>query len=421
VRITTDQSNDGDYEAVPAEPLWAIFTPEVLSRLNRISNPSPDLTFRLAVLAAGGLASHNLRGRALRARKSAWEVYLVAAFACGLFEGEHGAELRARLAGGDDNNFRSAMSECFAAWYLAGKRKLRVLSRPEGRPGHPLELLIKLPDADVNVEVKAPLRRITEDFWWGDDSDALQSVLETANRQFEAGKRNLLVVVPSLRLDVLDVRDAIERAFIGETVIQIPIDTRTGGPAGPPTFPFRESGNFAKKWREGPRDNSQFVPRFTRVSAAIFLSEYDAGSEVKHRALIVHNPNAVAPLPADLFDGIPALVSHGGRWTWSDRVEAGAEAAGGPSLAELIELVKPGQIGSPTQPNLIRVFGIFCGRFDETRKRFRPSEFHPEPSVIAPPGMILSGPTPRLRAIWSEVCAKALQVRLLKLLCAAKA
>ncbi len=79
-------------------------------------------------------------------------------------------------------------SECFAAWYLAGKRKLRVLSRPEGRPGHPLELLIKLPDGDVNVEVKAPLRRITEEFWWGDDSDVLQGVLKTANGQFKAGR-----------------------------------------------------------------------------------------------------------------------------------------------------------------------------------------------------------------------------------------
>jgi hypothetical protein len=342
-RMTTDQNNDGAYKAVPAEPLWAIFTPEVLDRLSRIRRPSPDLTFRLSVLAAGGLASHNSRGRVLRARKSAWEVYLIAAFACGLFEGEHGAEVRARLTGEDDDNFRSAMSECFAAWYLAGKRKLRVLSRPEGRPGHPLELLIKLPDGDVNVEVKAPLRRITEEFWWGDDSDVLQGVLKTANGQFEAGKRNLLVVVPSLRLDVLgSVRDAIERAFIGETVVQIPIETQTGGPAGPTTFPFKESGNFTKKWRKGPRDNSHFVARFTRVSAAIFLGEYDAGSEVKHRALIVHNPNAVAPLPVDLFEGIPAFVSYGGQWTWSDRVEADAEAAGGPSLAELIDLVKPG-------------------------------------------------------------------------------
>src|SRR5260370_31528327 len=71
--MTPDQNTDGAYKPVPADPLWAIFTPEVLDRLSRIRRPSPDLTFRLSVLAAGGLASHNSRGRALRARKSAWE------------------------------------------------------------------------------------------------------------------------------------------------------------------------------------------------------------------------------------------------------------------------------------------------------------------------------------------------------------
>jgi hypothetical protein len=126
-------------------------------------------------------------------------VYLLAAFACGLFEDPHGADLRARLTGSDDENFRSAMSECLAAWYLAGRLRLRVEPRPEGRPGHPLEFVIKLSSGDINVEVKAPYRQITDDAWWGDDADLLQSVLRNANKQFEAGARNLLVIVPELR------------------------------------------------------------------------------------------------------------------------------------------------------------------------------------------------------------------------------
>ena len=87
---------------VPAEPLWAIFTSEVVQKLRRVRSPTALLDFRLKVLAAGGLNSHSYPGQALRAYKAAWDVYLLAGFACGLFEGAHGNELRARLTGAGD-------------------------------------------------------------------------------------------------------------------------------------------------------------------------------------------------------------------------------------------------------------------------------------------------------------------------------
>jgi hypothetical protein len=307
---------------VPAEPLWAIFTPEVVAKLRQVQNPTAQLDRRLRVLAAGGLNSHAYPGQALRAYKAAWEVYFLAGFACGLFDGTHGNDLRARLIGIDDDNFRSAMSECLAAWYLAGKLKLPIEPRPEGRPGHPLEFVIKLPDGDVNVEVKAPHRPITTEFWRGDDSDLLQSALHAANKQFEAGARNLLVLVPHLRFEVFEqFRTPIERAFIGETVIQIPIDTRTGGPAGATTFPFKQSGDFLRTWRLGHQGTSQYAPRHTRIGAALFLNDFDDGPEVKHRALIVHNPNAAVPLPSVPWTGIPTFSCQSGQWRWSDRIE----------------------------------------------------------------------------------------------------
>jgi hypothetical protein len=34
----------------------------------------------------------------------------------------HGTDLRARLTGVDDDNHLAAISECFSAWYLAGRR-----------------------------------------------------------------------------------------------------------------------------------------------------------------------------------------------------------------------------------------------------------------------------------------------------------
>ena len=324
---------------VPGEPLWAIFTPQVIDTLHRVQHPSDLLVARLRVLAADGLNSSTWPGQAFRAYKSAWEVYLFAAFACGFFEDPHGADLRARLTGNDDENFRSAMSECLAAWYLTGRLRLRIEPRPEGRAGHPLEFVIKLPAGDIKVEVKAPYRPITDNLWWGDDAELLQGALRTANKQFEAGARNLLVIVPELRISVFDRRTPIERAFIGETIIQIPIDTRTGGPAGPTTFPFKQSGVFLRSWRTPSQETGQWTPRHTRIGAALFLNDYDDGVEVKHRALMVHNPNAAVPLPRDPWFGIPEFSRQSGRWEWSDLAD---QRSLQPDAPDFWDVIHPG-------------------------------------------------------------------------------
>jgi hypothetical protein len=320
---------------MPAEPLWEVFTPHAIEALRRRSKPSGALDFRLRVLHAGGL-NPSTENQALRAYKSAWEVYLFAAFACGLFDGDHGKDLRARLTGVDDDSFRSAMSECLAAWYVAGHLKLAITPRPEGRPGHPLEFAITHRDGDINVEVKAPHRAVTTTFWWGDDSDLLQGALREANKQFAKGSRNLLVLVPTLRLPIGDRwRLPIERSFIGEEVIRIPIDPQTGGPAGPTTFPFKQSGDLTKVWPRDDENGARRESRYTRVSAVLCLTHYDDGPEVKHRALIVHNPNAEAPLPREPWHGIPEFASDAGRWKWSDDLPA--QQRGDPSIWDVLQ------------------------------------------------------------------------------------
>jgi len=301
---------------IPAEPLSDVFTQEVIANLHRVRSPSDRLKSRLAILHAGGLNPSTLN-RELRAFKAAWEAYLTAAFAVGLFDGQHGADLRARLTGSDDDNFFSAISECFGAWYLAGRRRLELRPRPAGRGARRLEFSIKCKGGDINVEVKAPSRPLTDEFFWGDDSDLLQEALRNANKQFEKGRRNLLLVHPRLRLPVFPqfCRTPIERAFIGEDVIRIPLNGQTGGPAGPAHMAFNQSGRFLRRWPK---------PQHTRVSAALFLNEYEDGGEVKPRALIVHNPNAEMPLLREMWEGIPEFFLDGNRWRWSDEEPAAA-------------------------------------------------------------------------------------------------
>ena len=83
------------------------------------------------------------------------------------------------------------------------------------------------------MEVKAPYRPLTEEFFWGDDSDVLEGALKEANKQFAKGQRNLLVVHPRVRLSIFPefCRTPIERAFIGEEVIRFRSLQRVRPPA----------------------------------------------------------------------------------------------------------------------------------------------------------------------------------------------
>jgi hypothetical protein len=256
---------------VPDEPLWDVFKPEVIARLRQVRSPGDRLKTRLAILDASGLNPSPLN-RELRAHKAAWEAHLTAAFAIGLLEGEHGRDLRARLTHSDDDTFWLAMSECFAAWYLAGHRRLQLRPHPAGRDHRRLEFAIDCDGGDINVEVKAPYRVLTEPFFWGDDSELLEGALQQANKQFAKGHRNFLVVHPRLPLSIFPLlcRTPIERAFVGEEVIRIPISVTTGGPAGPAYASFFKTaasssdGRSPDKHASARRCSSASVKNATR-------------------------------------------------------------------------------------------------------------------------------------------------------------
>ena len=302
----------------PSDPFRAVFTDDVIARLRSRQNPTDQLTHRLKVFETSGQQSgpYAIRRRAL---KAAWDAYLYAGFALGLFEGEHGKELLSRLTGVDDDSFRSGMSECLAAWYLAGPLGLSVEPRPEGRPGHPLEFVIRHPDGDINVEVKAPYRpMLTEGFAWFDDSDMFIGGLKAANKQLSQTTKNLLVVVPQMSVQITkEFRTPLEKAFIGETMISTPIDLRTGGPAGPTTYPFEERGHLTRSGKESPR--------FTRVSGVLYLGEMlsDDYRSIQHLALLVYNPNAPLSLPRDIWKDTRFFARERGQWAWSDNGKRG--------------------------------------------------------------------------------------------------
>lgn len=329
----------------PEYPLKEVYTSGVLCRLRSVSNPGKALLYRLHVIEACGPyptdaeKAHELMY--LRAQKAAWHAYLYTAFACSLFEGDRGSDLRGRLTSTDDDNFRSAMTECMACWFLAGKLKLPVCHSAPGRGGHELDLGVDLPEGVTGVEIKAPYRELPQGAWHGDDSDTLQQCIDTANKQFSDDCPNILFLVPYLRnRSLLEWRLPLIKAFYGQEKITIPIDMRTGAPAGPMENRFFPDGKFLSRERPGggllKPDGS---PAFTRISAVACVQErcieVPSGRRVwhegfgrhfglvesvyiEHDCLVMHNPHAQHRISPDLWCDCVQFMEANGAMRWND-------------------------------------------------------------------------------------------------------
>lgn len=286
---------------------------------------SEELRQRLEILEASGPEPSDPYKKTylkyLIKRKSAWDTYLSSANTLKLLDGEYGKDLIARLQDPNYDNFRSAMAECMAAWFLAGKLKFQLTPRPKGRKNNnPLEFLIKSNDDEICVEVKSPYRDATVG-GWGDGSDLLQAALESANKQFKPNVANLLAIIPEFPLSVFSYRRQLTTAFFGNQAIVIPINTQTGGPAGPETIEVIASGHFLRRTLpSGKPFKANGDPRFTRVSSVISIEETinEGLSYVEHNALVIHNPYSTKPLSREIWKDIPQFIPEENEIKWTD-------------------------------------------------------------------------------------------------------
>src|SRR5215475_10497324 len=96
------------------DALEEVFPPSIIEVLRSVPNPTEALRTRLHVLMDDLPYVPDVQ-----LLREAWEKYLRCATRLGFFDGAQGEDLRSRLVGRDDDLFRSAMSECFAAWFLS--------------------------------------------------------------------------------------------------------------------------------------------------------------------------------------------------------------------------------------------------------------------------------------------------------------
>jgi hypothetical protein len=314
--------------AVATDPFAEVFTRDVIGNLLDQVNPSLALAERAAVLSACGPIPLDepqaSQVRRWRAQKAAWDAYLTAAQVCGLLDGVHGQDVRMRLRGTNDENFRSAIAECMAAWFLAGRMKLPTSARPPGANGSVPDLAVSDEEGDLTIEVKAPYKEPIHagySGFIGDDAPMLAACLDAANKQFLSGGRNVLLLVAKTKFghSGFPRRSELIKAFFGQTKIIVPIDLEHGGSAGDATTEFFAQGKFLKIWGD--------KPRFTRVSAVLSLGErYVEGPSgplpqngwIDHQWLVLHNPYCQNPVGQHLWGSCPQLIRDGDAIRWTD-------------------------------------------------------------------------------------------------------
>ncbi|MBV8772363.1 MAG: hypothetical protein JO166_08555, partial [Deltaproteobacteria bacterium] len=286
-----------------SEALGSIFTHEIFGRLQKSAANSRSAEFRLQILSpcmSNRLENSPEHDQLLCEQiRERWNRWIASALSVGMFEEPHGAELKSRLTGIDDDGFRSALAECMTCWAFSSELGLPILPRPSGRGGRVLEFGIQTSHGEISLEVKAPRLRglvtgpaaeqSASGLYTYSVTIAMRAALRSANRQFARARRNLLVIaLPEIEEPVGITSErwlaSLIKAFYGEQHLI------SAQPEAPPSQSATD-GNFLK--RPGG------VPRFTRISAVVGLGEFGRCPDL--HAAVLHNPYSEKPVDLSIF------------------------------------------------------------------------------------------------------------------------
>jgi len=302
-----------------------LFTAEILERLGslvgqKVPMNGKDVRNRHRILTATPGSSSE--GDILQ--QAAWKMYLNAAFDCGLLPD---SDLEGRLQGIDDDGFRSGLSECMTAWYMA-RLGFEVRPKPESTHQRNVDFLFLKQGACIHAEVKAPYSPLPMVGGWSESDTKvfLKCIKDAGSGQLKRGRTNLLVVCPTVRMPVFAERSQLIEATIGQVFWEVPVSLDGSRPPKG-RVGFHQNGKLAKLIKN--KQTGAFTTDFTRIGAVMTLEPDFAWIldedrfEVTHRALVVHNPFATHRIDPDLFGDIAQWIVNGEGDTktmgWSDR------------------------------------------------------------------------------------------------------
>jgi hypothetical protein len=215
------------------------------------------------------------------------------------------------------------MAECIAAWFLARRLRMSVIVGGKAREGRNVEFNVEGPAGTLAVEVKSPYHVPKASVFMLRGEEQIKGAIEEANRQFVAGSRNLLVLVPEYMESLCSERDTLVHALFGEFGATFDWDPATGSAVGDLRSTFLPTGHLLNRSNQRGRPwKPDGTPRFTRVGAVLCIQELNRGQvgRVTHAARLLHNPMATTPITEDGWRNVPQLVRRGSDMHWTDGV-----------------------------------------------------------------------------------------------------
>lgn len=285
-----------------------VFNNEAIKELLRIPVAAPEwddeaivVHKRALIIEGGASCPEHLKPYRVR-----WIEYIGLASSLGLLDDD----LRNRLRSPDPDQFRGALAE-LQAMHFFGVTSGWAVTRYHSPSG-------KQPDFrggtrggnSVVVECKAAYVQGAQ-FISGDDSAVLRKCMDVAFEQLKnTQSTNILFLAPRLRIPVRQDRNQLVKAFIGDDMFFVPIDTESGEASGSPEVRFVVNGALAKL------HGAELKPRFTRLSAVVCLEDCLTDGRVESAVAVIHNPYAPLALNPEDLRGCTQLVRRGDAMYW---------------------------------------------------------------------------------------------------------
>lgn len=309
------------------DSIKTVFTPAARTRLELRTTPGRawqdrELARQILWTLSGRCTVRDMdRFEFRRAVHAAWETYLDAGFAGGLFEGVAGQDRLQRMRSGDPYQVWGGMAECLAYWYFAGRLGLRI--KPVGlKAQRSPDFQLELPGGKtVMVEVKAPVLLSRDGGGWVEAfSGAVLERMRDAVGQFSRGDANLLVCVPRFSVPIWTSRKSAVAVFYAQSVLRAYINQETGAAIDKPKAAVSYAGAFLKRY---PPSGDR---RFKRIGAVMTIEEDGETRQsrilprcsVIHRVVVMHNPHAVVPIPSGVWGTRAELIHSEKKLRWAD-------------------------------------------------------------------------------------------------------
>jgi len=219
-------------------------------------------------------------------RQTEFDKYLELAFRHKIID----KNLKSKLKSNKWEIFYQAHQELMCFYFIEKILNYKISIYPKGLNNSILDCLLEYSKKEnIYIEIKAPIREITDVVWPGNDSDAIKSNIKKARKQMSADSKNIIILAPDLKDSISDDKaSGIIEALYGSPL-------------------------------EKPQLSGIFKPTVnTRIGAVATLEDFMCSPNFEYLFKVYHNPYSKNPIDKKVFKGWPQFFTdrEKNRRTW---------------------------------------------------------------------------------------------------------